>query len=62
MIVLVFLVTVLLGFMVQWYIERRKFYKFADDIPSSTSFGPVLGHAPYFLGKDDEGVCVCVLV
>lgn len=54
MIVLVFLASVLLGFAVQFLIQRRRFYKFADHIPSPKSFG-LLGHAPYFLGKDEEG-------
>lgn len=56
MIVLVFLGTVLLGFAVQFLFNRRKFYKFADKIPSPQAFGPLLGHAPYFLGKDEEGL------
>lgn len=55
MIVLVFLGTVLFGFAVQFLLRRRKFYKFADKIPSPKSFGPLLGHAPHFLGKDEEG-------
>lgn len=54
MIVLVFLATVLIGFAVQFLIQRRKFYKFAEEIPEPKSFG-LLGHAPYFLGKDEEG-------
>lgn len=54
MIVLVFLATVLIGFAIQFLIQRRKFYKFAENIPSPKSFG-LLGHAPYFLGKDEEG-------
>lgn len=54
MIVFVFLVSVLLVFAIQSYFQRRKFYKFADDMPSPKSFG-FLGHAPYFLGKDEEG-------
>lgn len=54
MIVLVFLATVLFGFAVQFFVQRRKFYKFADKIPSPKSFG-LLGHAPHFLGKDEEG-------
>lgn len=56
MIVLVFLATVLLGFAVQYLIYRRKFYKFSENIPSPKSLGfGLLGHAPYFLGKDEEG-------
>lgn len=55
MIILVFLITVLIVFAVQWYIERKKFYKFADNIPSAKNYG-ILGHGPHFLGKDDEGV------
>lgn len=54
MIIAVFLITVLLAFAVQWYLERRKFYKFADNIPSAKNYG-ILGHGPHFLGKDDEG-------
>lgn len=54
MIVFVFLVTVLIAFLIQWYIQRRNFYKFADNIPSPKTFG-LLGHAPHFLGKDEEG-------
>lgn len=54
MIVVVFLVSVLLAFAIQSYFQRKKYYKFAEDIPSPKSFG-FLGHAPYFLGKDEEG-------
>jgi hypothetical protein len=54
MIVLVFLATVLFCFGVQFLFQRRKFYKFADNIPSPKSFG-LLGHAPYFVGKDEKG-------
>lgn len=54
MIIAVFLITVLMVFTVQWYIERKKFYKFADNIPSAKNYG-ILGHGPHFLGKDDEG-------
>lgn len=54
MIVLVFLAAVLLGFAIQFLIQRKKFYKFSEEIPSPKSFG-LLGHAPYFLGKDEEG-------
>lgn len=56
MIIVVFLITVLIVFAIQWYIERKKFYKFADNIPSAKNYG-ILGHGPHFLGKDDEGVC-----
>lgn len=56
MIIVVFLITVLIAATVQWYIERKKFYKFADNIPSAKNYG-ILGHGPHFLGKDDEGVC-----
>lgn len=56
MIILVFLITVLIVFAVQWYIARQKFYKFADNIPSAKNYG-ILGHGPHFLGKDDEGGC-----
>lgn len=56
MIVLVFLATVLFGFAVQYLIYRRKFYKFSENIPAPKSLGfGLLGHAPYFLGKDEEG-------
>lgn len=56
MIVLVFLTTVLTGFAIQFLIYRRKFYKFSEKIPSPKSFGfGLLGHAPYFLGKNEEG-------
>ncbi|CAO1411007.1 unnamed protein product [Diamesa serratosioi] len=54
MIVFVFLVSVLIFFGIQNYFNRRKFYKFSENIPQPTSFG-VLGHGPHFLGKDDEG-------
>jgi hypothetical protein len=55
MIVLVFLATVATAFAIQYFFSRRKFYKFSENIPSPKSFGPLLGHAPYFLGKDEEG-------
>lgn len=55
MIIFVFLITAVLVFLIQWYIERKKFYKFADKIPSAKNYG-ILGHGPHFLGKDDEGV------
>ena len=55
MIIVVFLITVLIAASVQWYFERKKFYKFADNIPSAKNYG-ILGHGPHFLGKDDEGV------
>lgn len=55
MIVFVFLFTVLIVFTIQWYIARKKFYKFADNIPSAKNYG-ILGHGPHFLGKDEEGV------
>lgn len=54
MIIAVFLITVLIVFIIQWYIERKKYYKFADNIPSAKNYG-VLGHGPHFLGKNDEG-------
>lgn len=54
MIVLIFLAAVLFGFAVQSLLVRRKFYKFSEKIPSPPSFG-LLGHAPYFLGKNEEG-------
>ena len=54
MIVFVFFLTVLTVFLVQSYFQRKKFYKFADNIPSPPTFG-FLGHAPYFLGKDEQG-------
>ncbi|CRK99374.1 CLUMA_CG012597, isoform A [Clunio marinus] len=54
MIIFVFLITVLIVFFVQWYIERQKFYKFSDNIPSAKNYG-ILGHGPHFLGKDEEG-------
>jgi cytochrome P450 family 4 len=54
MIVFVFLLTVLAVFAVQCFFRHKKFYKFADHIPSPISFG-FLGHAPYFLNKDEEG-------
>lgn len=54
MIVLVFLITVLIVFVIQWYIEHKKFYKFADGIPMAKNYG-ILGHGPHFLGKNDEG-------
>lgn len=55
MIIVVFLITVLIAATVQWLLERKKFYKFADNIPSAKNYG-ILGHGPHFLGKDDEGV------
>lgn len=55
MIIAVFLITVLIVFAIQWYIARKKFYKFAENIPSAKNYG-ILGHGPHFLGKDDEGV------
>lgn len=55
MIIAVFLTTVLLAFLVQWYFERKKFYKFAEKIPSARNYG-ILGHAPHFLGKNEEGM------
>lgn len=57
MIILVFLTTVLIAAALQWYIKRKKFYKFADNIPSAKNYGP-LGHGPHFLGKDDQGVFI----
>lgn len=54
MIVFVFLVSVILAFAIQSYFQFRKFYKFAENMPSPKSFG-FLGHAPHFLGKDEEG-------
>lgn len=54
MIVFVFFLTVLTVFVVQTYFRRKFFYKFAENIPSPPSFG-FLGHAPYFLGKDEQG-------
>lgn len=54
MIIAVFLITVIIVFTIQWYIKRKKFYKFADNIPSARNYG-ILGHGPHFLGKDDEG-------
>lgn len=54
MIVFVFLVSVIVAFAIQSYFQRQKYYKFAENIPSPKSFG-FLGHAPYFLGKDEEG-------
>jgi hypothetical protein len=54
MIVLVFLVFVLIGFVIQYLYQRRKFYKFTDDIDEPKNYG-LLGHAPYFVGKDEEG-------
>lgn len=54
MIIAVFLTTVLIVFLIQWYYERKKFYKFADLIPSAKNYG-ILGHGPHFLGKNDEG-------
>lgn len=54
MIIAVFLITVLLAFLVQWYFERKKFYKFAENIPSAKNYG-ILGHGPHFLGKNEEG-------
>jgi hypothetical protein len=60
MIIVVFLITVLIVAAIQWYIQRQKFYKFADNIPSAKNYG-ILGHGPHFLGKDDEGVSVCAL-
>jgi hypothetical protein len=55
MIIAVFAATVLLAFLVQWYFERKKFYAFAEKIPSARNYG-ILGHGPHFLGKNDEGV------
>lgn len=55
MIIAVFLTTVLIVFLIQWYIERKKYYKFADTIPCAKNYG-LLGHGPHFLGKNDEGV------
>lgn len=54
MIIVVFLITVLIAAYVQWYFERKKFYKFAEDIPSAKNYF-ILGNGPAFLGKDDEG-------
>ena len=54
MIIAVFLTTVLIVFLIQWYYERKKYYKFADLIPSAKNYG-ILGHGPHFLGKNDEG-------
>ena len=54
MIIVVFLITVLVVFAIQWYIEHKKFYKFADGIPMAKNYG-ILGHGPHFLGKNDEG-------
>lgn len=56
MIIVVFLITVLAVFTIQWIFERKKFYKFADKIPSAVNYG-VLGHSPHFIFKDEEGVC-----
>lgn len=55
MIVLVFLVFVLIGFVIQFLYQRRNFYKFSEVIDEPKNYG-VLGHAPYFVGKDDEGI------
>ncbi|CAG9806070.1 unnamed protein product [Chironomus riparius] len=54
MIVFVFFLTVLIVFLVQSYFQHKKFYKFSENIPSPPSFG-LLGHAPYFLGKNEQG-------
>lgn len=48
MIILVFLFTFLIVATVQWIIERKKFYKFSEKIPTANSFS--------FLGNDEEGV------
>lgn len=54
MIIAVFLITVLVVFAIQWYMEHKKFYKFADGIPMAKNYG-ILGHGPHFLGKNEEG-------
>jgi hypothetical protein len=54
MIVIVFLVTVLIAFAIQQYLEKRKFYKFSENIPGERSYG-ILGHGPLFLAKNEEG-------
>jgi cytochrome P450 family 4 len=54
MIIAVFFITVLFVFMVQWYFEHKKFYKFSENIPSAKNYG-LLGHGPHFLGKSEEG-------
>ncbi|CAO1410999.1 unnamed protein product [Diamesa serratosioi] len=52
MIIFVFLVSVLLVFAIQYHFDRKKFFKFAENIPEKKPFG-VLGHGPYLLGKND---------
>ena len=52
MIIFVFLVSVLLVFAIQYHYDRKKFFKFAENIPEKKPFG-VLGHGPYLLGKND---------
>lgn len=54
MIVIVFLATVLIAFAIQQFLERKKFYKFSENIPGERTYG-ILGHGPLFLGKDEEG-------
>lgn len=54
MIVIVFLATVLIAFAIQQFLERKKFYKFSENIPGERSYG-LLGHGPLFLFKDEEG-------
>ena len=54
MIVIVFLVTVLIAFAIQKIFERKKKYKFSENIPGERSYG-LLGHGPLFLCKNEEG-------
>lgn len=55
MIIFVFLITALAVFFIQWLIERKRFYKFSENMPCAHNYG-ILGHGPHFLGKDEEGV------
>lgn len=55
MILYVFFVTVFVVFIAQWYIKRKKFYSFCENMPGAKNYGP-LGHGPHFLGKNDIGV------
>lgn len=55
MIVIVFLVTVLIAFAIQQIFERKRFYKFSENIPGERTYG-ILGHGPLFLAKNEEGL------